>query len=227
MRALAPCDEAWACRPPPRSPPPAGVSHVAGLLCGFVACEGPARPLADPASSVQRHAPRLGGDRHLGLGGQIRRQSAGRPMGAADIDRRRGEVDPPQEFGLPRWRHGRHPSWRWAGRQGRTPTLPKALAHALDGIAAATNEGRTLDHGAAWWARRTLWERRRSLGLVVVSSNCRSSVPWVSGKGGRVREVAIVPFRKEEHHPPLYSTANIFWKHLGRWHLCMNQQGQP
>jgi len=86
-------------------------------------------------------------------------------MGAADIDRRRGEVDPPQEFGLPRWRHGRHPSWRWAGRQGRTPTLPKALAHALDGIAAATNEGRTLGHGAALVGQENALGAEAELGL--------------------------------------------------------------
>src|SRR5262249_20361878 len=66
-----------------------------------------------------------------------------------------------------------------------------------------------------WWARRTIWERRRSVVLVVVSYNCRSAITWVSDKGGRVRVVAIVPFRKEEHHyTPLYYTANIFWKHL-------------
>src|SRR5262249_34985830 len=57
----------------------------------------------------------------------------------------------------------------------------------------------------------------RSLVLVVVSDNWRSSVTWVSDKGGRVRGVAIVPFRKDgHHHTPLDYTANIFWKHLGQ-----------
>src|SRR5215475_15708920 len=49
--------------------------------------------------------------------------------------------------------------------------------------------------------------RSRSLALVVVSYNCRSSVTWVSDKGGRVRGGAIVPFRKDgQHHitPALY-----------------------
>src|SRR4029453_2531000 len=49
--------------------------------------------------------------------------------------------------------------------------------------------------------------RNRRLALVVVSYNCRSSVTWVSDKGGRVRGVAIVPFRKDgQHHitPTLY-----------------------
>src|SRR5215813_7565333 len=55
----------------------------------------------------------------------------------------------------------------------------------------------------------------RSLVLVVVLYNCRSSVTWVSDKGGKVRGVAIVPFRKDRHHhTPLDYTANIFWKHL-------------
>src|SRR5262249_26100273 len=45
--------------------------------------------------------------------------------------------------------------------------------------------------------------RSRSLALVVVSYNCRSSVTWVSDKGGKVRGLAIVPFRKEgQHHIP-------------------------
>src|SRR5215468_11695293 len=56
----------------------------------------------------------------------------------------------------------------------------------------------------------------RSLVLVVVSYNWRSAVTWVSDKGGRVRGVAIVPFRKDgHHHTPLDYTANNFWKHLG------------
>src|SRR5262245_41459900 len=49
--------------------------------------------------------------------------------------------------------------------------------------------------------------RSRSLALGVVSYNCRSSVTWVSDKGGRVRGLAIVPFRKDgQHHitPALY-----------------------
>src|SRR5262245_17079626 len=55
----------------------------------------------------------------------------------------------------------------------------------------------------------------RRLVLVVVLYNCRSSVTWVSDKGGKVRGVAIVPFRKDRHHhTPLDYTANIFWKHL-------------
>src|SRR5215470_12130387 len=57
----------------------------------------------------------------------------------------------------------------------------------------------------------------RSLVLVVVSYNWRSAVTWVSDKGGRVRGVAIVPFRKDgHHHTPLDYTANIFWKHLDK-----------
>ena len=217
MRALAPCDEAWACRPPPRSPPPAGVSHVAGLLCGFVACEGPGRSLADPAISVQRHAPRLGGDRHLGLGGQLRRQSAGVPWalrtstvgGARSIPHRSSACHAGVTVGT-------HPG---AGRGGRAALPPCRKRLRTRSTVSRLRQTRAALSATErpWWARRTLWERRRSLGLVVVSSNCRSSVTWVSGKGGRVREVAVVPFRKEEHHhTPLYYTANIFWKHLGQ-----------
>src|SRR5215472_17041952 len=60
-----------------------------------------------------------------------------------------------------------------------------------------------------------MWARRRSLALVVVSYNCRSSMTWVSDKGGRVRGLAIVPFRKDGPHyitPSLYR--KYFWKHL-------------
>src|SRR5262245_14689400 len=42
-----------------------------------------------------------------------------------------------------------------------------------------------------------MWARRRSLALVVVSYNWRSSVTWVLDKGGRDRGVAIVPFSKD------------------------------
>jgi hypothetical protein len=44
--------EVSVCQPQPRSPPSAGVSHVAWLRFGF-AFEGPGRPLADSASGVE------------------------------------------------------------------------------------------------------------------------------------------------------------------------------
>src|SRR5215813_5193578 len=67
----------------------------------------------------------------------------------------------------------------------------------------------------------------RSLVLVVVLYNCRGSVTWVSDKGGKVRGVAIVPFRKDRHHhTPLDYTANIFWKHLG-WDDMANGSELP
>ena len=56
----------------------------------------------------------------------------------------RVEVDHAQEFGFPLWGHGRRPPWRCAGRQGREPPLEKAFEHALDGIAAAQDNGRHL-----------------------------------------------------------------------------------
>jgi hypothetical protein len=59
----------------------------------------------------------------------------------------RGEVDPPQALGVPRWRYGRGPPWRGAGRQGRKLALEKALEHALHGIAAAQHHSRNRGHG--------------------------------------------------------------------------------
>src|SRR5215831_15906608 len=53
--------------------------------------------------------------------------------------------------------------------------------------------------------------RSRSLALVVVSYNCRSSVTWVSDKGGRVRGVAIVPFSKDGPH---YTTPSLYRKYF-------------
>ena len=51
---------------------------------------------------------------------------------------------------------------------------------------------------------------------MVVSYSGRRSVTWESDKGGKVRGLAIVPFKEvRRHKQPLEYTANSFWKHLG------------
>jgi hypothetical protein len=65
-------------------------------------------------------------------------------MGTGDPDGVRIEVDDPLEFGLPLGRDGWRPPWRGAGWKGCDPPLEKALAYALDGIAAAQNDGGNL-----------------------------------------------------------------------------------
>src|SRR5919199_6520607 len=56
-----------------------------------------------------------------------------------------------------------------------------------------------------------MWARSRSLALVVVSYNWRSSITWVSDKGGRVRGLAIVPFRKDGYH---HTTPLVYRKYF-------------
>ena len=55
-----------------------------------------------------------------------------------------------------------------------------------------------------------MWERSRSLAWGVVSYNWRSSVTWVSDKGGRIRGLAIVPFKEERHHTTPVSYRKYF-----------------
>lgn len=62
---------------------------------------------------------------------------------------------------------------------------------------------------------RGMWARSRSLALVVVSYNCRSSVAWVSDKGGRVRGVAIVPFRKAIAFNNTLAKTGVRWSVVG------------
>src|SRR5262247_3726160 len=56
-----------------------------------------------------------------------------------------------------------------------------------------------------------MWARSRSLALVVVSYNWRSSITWVSDKGSRVRGLAIVPFSKDGQH---HATPLVYRKYF-------------
>src|SRR5215467_526555 len=94
---------------------------------------------------------------------------------------------------------GARPGAVWGGRAASPPwrkrlstrSTVSRLRKTMAAISATERLG---------WARRMMWARSRSLALVVVSYNWRSSITWVSDKGGRVRGLAIVPFRKEGHH---------------------------
>src|SRR5215510_5435066 len=78
-----------------------------------------------------------------------------------------------------------------------------------------------------------MWARRRSLALVVVSYNCRSSMTWVSDKGGRVRGLAIIPCRKDAPHhttPALYRKYFLEAFSLAIWTLtadCERKSTDP
>ena len=77
----------------------------------------------------------------------------------------RVEVDHPQEFGFPLWRHGRRQPRRFAWWEGGDPTAEKAFEDALDGIAAAEDNRRNLGDRAPLMGEQDHLSTQPQLGI--------------------------------------------------------------
>ena len=118
---------------------------------------------------MERQADGLVGHGNLGLVRQIRGQPTRSPIGTGDTDRLWVELDDPQEFGLPLGRHRGSYARGFVRWEGSDTTTQKAGEDALDGIAAAENNGGNGGHRAPLMGQQVICARSRSFASGAVS----------------------------------------------------------